>query len=502
MAKVIPAGNRTLTVNEAKKFLHAMTVNARSLRSSFVNSFSERKNINASCDYPDTESITPEIYLDMFDRESIATRVVEVLSRESWLVSPTVYETEDPEQTTAFEQDWADIGKGLRGESWYEDSEGNPIWEYLQRLDIRSGIGHYGVMLLGLDDGSDLKDPVVPKKGMKLNFLRVFDESMATITAFETDEKESRFGQPTQYNLMLNEPSNIDGGGMQVQGNMSNVHWSRIIHVVDNPGSSEVFGTPRQQPVWNRLLDLRKLYGGSAEMYWQGAFPGFSIEGHPQLAGELKFDEPAMRTALEKYMTGLQRWLIGADSTVKSLAPQVVDPTPQINIAIEAICIRLAIPNRVFTGSERGELASSQDKLTWNDRISARQNDHCIPRLIVPLVDRLIAFGVLSQPKSYNAVFPQAESLTMLEQSEVAVNRTEAMAKYVQAGVEGTMTPLHFFTKILGLTDKEAEEIVSSATEAVEAEETMTLPDPEQEVKVQKKYEIGEFAPPIPTPPR
>ena len=56
-----PPGNRTLTVNEAKKFLHVMTVNARSLRSSFTSGFSERKNINASCDYPDTENITAEI---------------------------------------------------------------------------------------------------------------------------------------------------------------------------------------------------------------------------------------------------------------------------------------------------------------------------------------------------------------------------------------------------------------------------------------------------------
>jgi hypothetical protein len=33
------------------------------------------------------------------------------------------------------------------------------VWDYLCDADIKCGIGHYGVILLGLDDGAPLNEP-------------------------------------------------------------------------------------------------------------------------------------------------------------------------------------------------------------------------------------------------------------------------------------------------------------------------------------------------------
>jgi hypothetical protein len=134
-------------------------------------------------------------------------------------------------------------------------------------------------------------------------------------------------------------------------------------------------------------------------MYWRGAFPGISLETHPQLGGDVKF--PAgIRQTMSNYMDGLQRYLALTGVSAKTLAPQVVDPTPQIEVQIQAICIKMGIPKRIFEGSERGELASSQDSSAWNGRIRARQDNYLTPRLIVPFIDRLIAVGVLPEPKA------------------------------------------------------------------------------------------------------
>ena len=44
--------------------------------------------------------------------------------------------------------------------------------------------------------------------------------------------------------------------------------------------------------------------------------------------------------------------------------------TPFIEVHLQAICIKIPCPKRVFMGSERGELASAQDDSQWNDGCS------------------------------------------------------------------------------------------------------------------------------------
>jgi len=152
------------------------------------------------------------------------------------------------------------------------------------------------------------------------------------------------------------------------------------------------------RPVLNRLLDLQKIYGASAEGYWQAAFTGLSLETHPQLGGDVTIDASDVRNQLENYVNSLQRYLALTGMSAHTLAPTVSDPSSQIDKHIEAICIQLGIPKRVFMGSERGELASSQDDASWNDRLKQRQNGYLTPRVIVPFVDRLISVGVLPEP--------------------------------------------------------------------------------------------------------
>lgn len=476
-----------------------------------------RRDIDAECGYKAVADITAEDYRLMYDSEALATRVVEIMPKECWKATPMIYEEEDPEDITAFEISWDELGKSLQGESWCNQEEGSPVWEYLKRVDILSGIGHYGVILLGLDDnhGGDLSKPVdgVPENGgpakrtdiltqppysgnpttnladqpingqpkptklktkRKLLYMRVFDESLAKIAEWETDESNPRFGLPKYYNITLNDPSNQQEG-IGLSTATKKVHWHRVIHVADNLGSSETMGVPRQQQVWRNLSNLVKLYGGSAEMYWRGAFPGLSIETQPQLGGggtteKLSIDQAATRAEIANYQNGLQRALLLMGLTAKSLAPQVEDPTPQIDVQITAICIVKAIPKRIFMGSERGELSSAQDEKDWADDLAGRRKTYLTPKMIRVFVDRGIMLGYLAAPgeDGYKVEWPDVESMTELEKAQVAVTKTEALAKYVSGNVMLVMPPIDWYTRVFSMSEEEAIEVNNNAEKYIE----------------------------------
>jgi hypothetical protein len=95
-------------------------------------------------------------------------------------------------------------------------------------------------------------------------------------------------------------------------------------------------------------------------MFWRGAFPGYAIKTQPQLGADVDLNRKELETEITNYSNSLQRFLILMGMDVTALAPQVSDPASQIDTQITAICIQLGIPKRIFMGSERGELASSQ----------------------------------------------------------------------------------------------------------------------------------------------
>jgi len=456
-------------VNQAIQRVERLVMNDYTARANYLKKLGDpRRSINHECGYEETESLTIDDYSEMYAREGIATRVVDILPDESWMVHPTIIETDDNEVETEFEKAWDELGRKLSGTSWYADKneKSSPVWEYLHRVDRLSGVGSYGIILLGFNDKKELLLPVEPSDSNELLYIKTFAQTNVRVASYEADITNPRYGKPQTYSVDFSEQTNNSGEVGQVLSTVD-VHWSRIIHVADNIASNEEFGVPRQQPVWNRLQDLRKLYSGSGEMYWRGAFPGLSFESHPTVDPD-DIQTEGLKDAMEQYMNTLQRYMISSGMTVKSLAPQVVSPVDQIEVQVDAICVRFAIPKRIFMGSERGELASSQDSKTWNKRISFRQNNYLTPRIIVPFVDRLIMVGVLPEPESYQAIWPDMDSLTLDEQTTITAKRTDSMAKFVAGGVaEELMTQQDYLTRELGYSIEEAEEILQNLLEFI-----------------------------------
>lgn len=432
-----------------------------------------RRSIEDECGYPALNKLIPiDTYLQLYERDPIAARVVEVLPKQTWQVNPQVYEDESSEVNTPFEQDWDDLGNELRGGemNWFQDEEGSPIWTYMKRLDVLAGIGSYGVMFLGFDDvnsnwkltnpvkmlkeegsipantrqemaenyeralkdqtfrpyrlvrnaevdsvfgGQDAdiedvsasqfgkKNPVSEsKKRVRLTHIRVAGEPLVQAVQFESNPTSPRCGQPTMYSITFNDMRDQHGGTGMVSSTYQ-VHWTRVIHYCDQDhqtSASEIFAPPRMRASLNNLLGLRKIYHGDPEGYWKACVTLLSYETHPQLGGDVDVDIPSIRDMDEQMMNGLQRSVILSGMSLKPVAPSVADPTPHIAVGIEAICIKIPCPVRVFKGSERGELASSQDDSQWNDTVGGRMRNTATPGIIVPFINRLIAVGTLSRP--------------------------------------------------------------------------------------------------------
>lgn len=300
------------------------------------------------------------------------------------------------------------------------------------------------------------------KPTLDLLYLRVFDESLVQVTQYEADIRNPRFGQPLMYLITLNDPQQPHTGvGLPLA--TVRVHWSRVIHVADNRKNSEVFGIPRMLPVINRLLDLRKLYGGSAEGYWKSSSPIISLETNPNLGGDVVVDQTTVKNTMYQIFNSLQRHMVWAGLTAKTLAPQLIDPSPHINMQIEAVCIEMECPVRVFKGSERGELASSQDDSAWNDRLRGRQQSYVTPFVIVPFFDRLIMLGILPTPKQYYIDWPDLDAQTDSQKAQIMLQRTQAYAAYVSGNVESIFQPVDFMTEIDGIEVGKAQDIVQSA---------------------------------------
>jgi hypothetical protein len=419
-----------------------------------------RHPIDLECGYP--KQITPAMYRYMYDRDETATRVNDIYADESWAVDPQVYEDEDEDTLTPFE---------AKLKYLYQR---NNLLNFWYRMDKLAGVGHYGVLLLGIsgDDNNNLDQPInepallrgekntVSVKERELLYLRPFDEYLAYIQEYETDESHPRFGLPKFYNLVFVDMT-IDAAGASVGTRVNKrVHWTRIIHVADNLLSSLVLGTPRMQRPFNRLLDLRKIKGGSAEMFWKGAFPGISFEIDPKfVADSPDYDDESLKLEIDRYASGLQRYLRLIGIKANTLDSNISEhPDKHINIHLALIASHAGIPLRIFMGSEEARLASSQDQLTWNRRLFRRLRTFVEPELIRNTIDRFIAIGILPEPakKEYFVAWGDLNTTTDEDKANLALKWTQALSQYVATGIIHLFPPMEFLTLIMGLRPRDA----------------------------------------------
>lgn len=452
-----------------------MVLNAMMMRDQWIRGLADpRRDVDEECRYP--RIISPQDYARMYKRFGVAKRVVNIEPMESWKNKPEIYDSEDSEETE-FETSLKDL------------DDRHKIYSWMKKIDGISGINRFGVLLIGVDDGQELDMPVrgVPKSGVlepgykipvtgrKILFIRAFDESMVRIGRWEVNPQSPRYGMPAEYEFNLLAPEDLTEGiseqGYQLgRGRNSDVHWTRVLHFTRNTTSSEVFGTPEQEDVYNHLLDLKKICGAGAEGYWQGAFPGLSFETQKDLEN-FDLDIAGLKKEARKYFEGLQRHIATVGMNVKSLAPNVLDPAAQFETAIKAICTTKGYPYRVFMGTEEGKLAGAQDNDAWDDRMAFRCEDHNTPIIVRPIINRFIMYGVLPTPleQRYMVEWPDPHKATDQDIAKTAQIVADAFQKYLAAGADEIIAPEDFMIQILKMDPKVVKKVLDNAVKRIQS---------------------------------
>lgn len=410
--------------------------------------------------------ITYQDYYQRFKRQDIANRIVKAPVQGTWADQPKIYESLDTD--TKFERDIDEVLVDLK------------LYSIFYRLDLMATLGRYAVLFLGTSDNAK---PSIELTSVKdLLYVTPIPEDRAKIQTWVTDTKSPRYGLPLTYQITLNDGNH---GGSPTETII--VHWSRLIHVAENKYNSEVYGIPYLEPVYNRLIGLDKLAGGSPEMYWRGARPGYTAqaEGNTIITPAQK---EQLKDQLSSFVNNLQRWLYVQGMKIQALAPQVVTPEPHVDVQLKLISAATRIPMRILVGSERGELASSQDERAWLSCLEERRANVADALILRPFIDRMIELGIVSAP-STGEYFIEWDPLLVLsekERAEIAKIKTETLKTYLESMGGSDIIPVEPFLSMLGFTEEEIELMLVVSKDDLAREDALREPKLDDETTIEE----------------
>lgn len=447
-----------------------------------MDSYAGNRDIYKALGYP--QELTFDNFFNRYKRQDIAKAIIDRPVKATWQGALLLIESNETEETE-FEKAWRKLDRELQLKS------------RLSRLDRLTGIGRYGVLVLGLDDvgvGGGWSNPV--KAGTrKLLYVRPLSEASAKIVKYEENTANERYGLPLIYEVESTDAKTKTSKVIPI-------HHSRIIHVTDNPLESDVYGIPRLEPVYNRLMDIEKLAGGDAEMFWRGARPGYAGKLDPEYQATQAFKD-ALKEQYDEYEHDLRRILVNEGVELKALEQQIADPSAHVDTQLKLISSETGIPVRILSGSERGELASSEDRSEWLSYVQTRREEHAEPCIVRPFVDKLIAYGILPELEDtytvkWSELFAQSEKMRV----DIGKARANAIAEYTRNPMAIEIIPPRvFMEKGLGFSEDEIDWVYSVREEEMEEEvekmkEMQDIlqpePPPAQEGKEKSKEQKGE----------
>lgn len=444
------------------------------LAARFGQQYGGDRDIYAALGYPDT--IEFDDYLAKYRRQDIARAVIDKPVNATWRGEINIREAGEKDIKTGFEQDVEELQKRLRLKSWFS------------RLDKLTGLGRYGVLLLGFDDvkkEGDFKKPI--KRGKRrLQYVMAYGENRAEIKEWEDDTSSPRYSMPKLYSITIKGPEQTSSRNIQV-------HPSRVIHVTDGALSSHTYGKPRLESVYNRLIDLEKLTGGDAEMFWRGARPGYVAKEDPNynLTSEKR---EQMKEEIQKYEHNLRRVFAVRGVDLQPLDQQIASPAEHVDVQIQMISAVTGIPKRILVGSERGELASSEDRTQWLSEIKTRREEFSEDKIMRPFLDKMMEYGVIRRPDTGDYLIEQEDLFAPSQREKAEVGRIRAEAAYFYARSPYLPEILSFraFLKYgWALGTKEIEDIMAMQDDEV-AEEVRRVQKEQEKDRQQQSKPINE----------
>ena len=354
-------------------------------------------------------------YRDRYERGGIASRIVEAFPQATWQEDPVIVEDDDPEVSTPFEEIIFELQDRLQ------------IWSQFKKADVLAGLGQYSVILIGAP--GNLESPITSLRPDQILYLSPFGEQDVTVESVVEKVEDERFGQPELYKFKRVSKSTKSAGEKRV-------HWTRVLHFADGVLDEQFRGTPRLQKCWNYLDDLDKVVGGGSEAFWIRVNPGtqFDLDKDVQLT-PAQLDDLQEKT--EEFYHGIKRMIRTRGVSINQMQASVAAFNAQVDALLTLVSATTGIPKRILMGSERGELASTQDRTNWAAQISDRQTQVAGPQIVRKFIDRLIMWKTVPEPEEYDVRWHDESVLNDDERSTIALRLAEINAKAGEVVITG-----------------------------------------------------------------
>jgi uncharacterized protein len=350
--------------------------------------------------------LTTGDYRARFERNEIAYRIVTAFPRATWKGSGELIEDETTMDSTEFEAAWFELTYRLK------------IWPLFRRADVLAGLGDYATILIGA--AGKLNEELPQMNGPQdILYLQPYAQDDLKVDKLETDPLSERFGEPLTYKLKRGRLKDVKVIGQTNNQTDSEVHWTRVIHVSDGLLDDNLNGTPRLRSTWNRIDDLEKVVGSGSEAFWLRAHQGYHFDLDKEVDTALLEDKEKMGEEAEKFAHGLSRIFRSKGMKVKALGSDVANFKGNVESLLSLISAGCEIPQRILLGSERGELASTQDRDNWSERVNDRRSEYAEPYVVRQLIDRFIHYGAMPEPMEYEVRWPSHEPSDM-EKAELS----------------------------------------------------------------------------------
>jgi len=388
-------------------------------------SFDTKRDTYKEAGYP--RDLTTEHYWSKYARQDVVRRICSVFADDTWRNPPDVMDGGDLENArkdTEFVSAWNNLVNPPPDFTRFRGQR-STVYSAIRRADRLSALGQYSILLLGISDGSSsLADELLPGQGRNLIYMTPYSEKRVRLdsTMLIDDPFDEGFGMPARYEVQVSD------GAVHVE-----VHPSRVIHIAERLDSSDVFGAPLLEGIYNRLDDLDQVLAASKEAFWKMIDQGWIFTEAPEHVRSSDIDVEDIRN----FIDGLTRTLELRGWEVERLGSQAVDPSGIIDVIFTVIAASLGMPKRILTGSERGELSSSQDEKSWNDVIRGRMVEFAEP-VLRSLIDRLVYAGVLPVPSfgTYIIQWPSLYETSDAEKADLSLKYAQFVKELSTPGVE------------------------------------------------------------------
>jgi hypothetical protein len=365
------------------------------------------------------DCITVEKMAYMYNRSGIAKRVVDAYPDATWARPPVLWAEGDDNWTNA----WADM------------VDQSNLWDALYRMDRLACLGQYSILVIGTDR-PNLAAPI--GKARRITYLQPYGENTTRIEEYDRNQASPTFGMPLLYRIYPEgpslEPREIGRTPSRLKSNFPRssflVHASRIIHCARGALEDTVFGQPMMAPCWDYLTDLRKVVGSSSESYWIMANRGLQADIDKEMSLNAE-DQANLQSEIDDFYNGFRRFIRTKGVEITPLTNEVADPKGPFEVLVTLISGATGIPKRILLGSEAGQLASTQDKGNWAERVEENRTLHVEPRIIRPFLRFVLNHAIIPPPKqdaALNILWPDAYRMSPLERGQTSAQTARTIA--------------------------------------------------------------------------